>query len=269
MSALEFAYNDSVHPATGYTPFQLDMGRDPNTPIQFLLKGLIDKPALYHERHELIDPTIYLHKFTSQLNEVKARLLAKQTRQHEKLTHKGTVPIQFAPGDGVYVENPLTTHKAGMSTLDRRYDGPYPITERVAKNTYRVDFGQDFPTRHNVQNADKLIPYLNRRTGDTQMDVENEAPRQPHEPPDDWGTDPAPQARVRDLSAEAPYQKQLSVGTQLIRINTPEESTAKPEGCGIPERAIYEHALRLRVAENRGVALGGLGEYSPTSPYQP
>ena len=50
---------------------------------------------------------------------------------------------------------------------------------------------------------------------------------------------------------------------------TPEENSVKTEGCGVPERAIYEHALTLRVAENRGVALGGLGEYSPTSPYQP
>mmetsp|Transcript_28135 Transcript_28135/g.69277 ORF Transcript_28135/g.69277 Transcript_28135/m.69277 type:complete len:175 (-) Transcript_28135:51-575(-) len=51
-SVQEFGYNDSVNPATGYTLFQLDMGRDPNTPIQFLLKGVVDRPALYHQGHE-------------------------------------------------------------------------------------------------------------------------------------------------------------------------------------------------------------------------
>lgn len=34
LSALEFAYNNSVHPTTGYTPFELDLGYHPRQPHQ-------------------------------------------------------------------------------------------------------------------------------------------------------------------------------------------------------------------------------------------
>ena len=47
LSACEFAYNDSVHAATGFTPFQLANGRDPATPMQLLLHGAVQKPVLY------------------------------------------------------------------------------------------------------------------------------------------------------------------------------------------------------------------------------
>jgi transposase InsO family protein len=34
LSALEFAYNNSVHPTTGYTPFELNLGYHPRQPHQ-------------------------------------------------------------------------------------------------------------------------------------------------------------------------------------------------------------------------------------------
>lgn len=250
MSALEFAYNDSVHPATGYTPFQLDMGRDPNTPIQFLLKGVVDRPALYHQRHEMIDPTVYLQKYTAQLSKVKAQLADKQREQHQRLMHKGTIPIVYEPEDGVYVENPLTTHRPGMSTLDRRYDGPYRIIRRETINSYRVDFAGDFPGRYNVINVEKLIPYVNRLTGEATLPrdkpegggnartsnnhvneaqpdagdgdanhANREADREVTPPPHDWGSDPMPTPEESVGTAkELPYQKTLQVGSQMTRI---------------------------------------------------
>ena len=139
MSALEFAYNDSVHPLTGFTPFQLDTGRDPNTPMQFLLKGIIDRPALYHEQHELIDPTVYLHMYTAQLNGVKKQLAEKSYVAHQRLMNKGTIPIEYAPEDACMVKNPLTTHSPGMSKLDRRFDGPYKVIQKEGFSRYKID----------------------------------------------------------------------------------------------------------------------------------
>jgi hypothetical protein len=162
MSALEFAYNGNVHPATSFTPFQLDTGRDPNTPMQFLLKGIIDRPAMYHEQHELIYPTVYLHKYTAQLNGVKKQLAEKSYIAHQRLLDKGTITIEYAPNDACMVENPLTTHKPGMSTLDMRYDGPYEVIRKEGISKYRIDFKNlltcriDFPGRYQVLIQDKM-----------------------------------------------------------------------------------------------------------------
>ena len=236
MSALEFAYNDSVHPATGYTPFQLDTGRDPNTPMQFLLKGIIDRPALYHEQHELIDPTVYLHKYTSRLNGVKKQLAEKSYIAHQRLMNKGTVPIEYAAGDACMVENPLTTHSPGMSTLDRRYDGPYEVIRKEGISKYRIDFKNlvtgaiDFPGRYQILNQDKMIPFVNRDTGEQRMDSEtpqegeenganNGDEPEPLPPLDNWGADPAQRAHPpADKDKVIGFQKSITNATEVTRV---------------------------------------------------
>jgi hypothetical protein len=124
---------------TGFTPFQLDTGRDPNTPMPFLPKVIIDRPALPHEQPELIDPTVYLHKYTAQLNGVEKQLAEKSYVAHQRLMNKGTIPIEYAPEDACMVKNPLTTHSPGMSKLDRRFDGPYKVIQKEGFSRYKID----------------------------------------------------------------------------------------------------------------------------------
>jgi hypothetical protein len=117
---------------------------------------------------------------------------------------KGTIPIEYAPKDACTVENPLTTHKPCMSTLDKRYDGPYEVIQKEGISKYRIDLKNlstcrvYFPGRYQVLNQDKMIPYVNRDTGEQRMD--SETPQEgegngandgdepePLPPPDDWG----------------------------------------------------------------------------------
>jgi len=160
MSALEFAYNDGVHPLTGISPFQLDTGLDPNTPKQFLNKGIIDRPALYHERHDLIDPTVYLHKYTAQLNGVNKQLAENSYVAHQRLMNKGTIPVEYAPEDACMVESPLPTHSPGMTKLDWRHDGPYKVIQNEGISGYKIDFENlltgkiDLPGRYQILNQD-------------------------------------------------------------------------------------------------------------------
>ena len=44
LPAAEFAYNNSKQPSTGYTPFELDCGQHPSTPV-FLLSQRTSVPA--------------------------------------------------------------------------------------------------------------------------------------------------------------------------------------------------------------------------------
>ena len=172
LSAVEFAYNDSVHPVTGFTPFQLDMGRDPATPMQFLMQGVTRKPMLYATDGTPgnVDPTVYLHRFTENLHLAKQAMRSKLLQQHETLMRRHTVPVQYAPGDYAYVEHPdLHSHKQGgtmLPSLEERYMGPYKIQEKKGTGAYSVEF-PSYMRRHPVVNEEKLRPYIDRYTGES------------------------------------------------------------------------------------------------------
>ena len=166
LPAMEFAYNDSVHPATGYTPFQLDNGRDPSTPMQFLMHGVITRPALYKQYDSgLLDPSAYLQKFTTHIHKARQQLRQHQLSQWKRLQQRATLPILYEPGEYVWIQAYDNRDKDKIGSLMPRYEGPYRVIRRVSPNTYQLDFGKDHPRRHHTVNEEKLKPYLNRDTG--------------------------------------------------------------------------------------------------------
>jgi len=46
LAALEFAYNNSVHPSTSLTPFELDLGLHPKTPYSLIIETAKDVDAV-------------------------------------------------------------------------------------------------------------------------------------------------------------------------------------------------------------------------------
>ena len=137
VSAVEFAYNDSVHPYTGYTPFQLDMGRDPNTPMSILMHGVIQRPALYHGDDIRIDASEFMRRWSMNIHWAKQHLKSRQIVQHTQLQRRSTIPATFYPGDYALVE----TNKLKPKAMEERYTGPYKILSRAGENTYEVDYG--------------------------------------------------------------------------------------------------------------------------------
>ena len=216
LSAVEFAYNDSVHPATGFTPFQLDMGRDPATPMQFLMQGVTRKPTLYTTDGTPgnVDPTVYLHRFTENLHLAKQSLRSKLLQQHELIMKRHTVPVQYSPGDYAYVEHPdLHSHKQGgtmLPSLEERYMGPYKVQQKTGSGAYKVEF-PSFMRRHDTVNEEKLRPYVDRYTGESRPS--NERPSTPLATPADPATTP-------DSNARHQVQQQEYEETHFTR-NTP------------------------------------------------
>jgi hypothetical protein len=163
LPSVNFAYNDSIHPFTGYTPFQLDNGRDPNTPIKLIMHGILRRPTLFTDIDGYLNPSAFLSKIAHSIEVTKTRLRAKAQQQRNLLDQQKSVPIQYNNGDYAYLQNP-DKNTPGQKTLDPRYLGPYKILDHPTDNTYKLQF--PFGSRaHPVVNENKLIPYRNRDTG--------------------------------------------------------------------------------------------------------
>ena len=124
-----FAYRDSVHTATGFTPFQLLFGRDVRGPLSLLKAHLTDTTE------ETSSPRMFLEGLKERLhfawekvkeNDTTAKKCAK--RYYDKSAQMRS----FQPGDQVLVFEPST------DKLEPRWCGPYAVTDKLNDVTYRV-----------------------------------------------------------------------------------------------------------------------------------
>lgn len=120
--ALEYAYNDSVHAATGYTPFQLEYGQDPHSPLQLWLAQT--------DSAEKAEETEGGRSARSLVNSMRDALVAarKTIRAHQETytayqNKSRDLKTTIAPGDWVWVENQDKRNK-----LDPLYVGPFRVT---------------------------------------------------------------------------------------------------------------------------------------------
>ena len=163
--SLEFAYNDSVHPATGFTPFEIDMGRSPITPVRMLVHGFLARPALYREDSLGLDPTTYLQRIASTLQEAKGKIKVVLEKQR-LLMDKGHEGKDYESGDFVYMQHPRTG-TPGHLTMDARFVGPFEVVRKVGASAYELKLPHDMRHKHNVIHEAKLKPFRNRETGST------------------------------------------------------------------------------------------------------
>ena len=161
--AIEFAYNDSRHKATGFSPFELNSGRTPNTPVQMVLKGLLPRPSLLAQSEEHIDPTKLFHHIAHLLSQTKIKLRLASASQKTYLDSKKTFHI-FHVGDFVYMENPLLG-KPGFKSMDPRYFGPFEILAPVGASSFLLDLPREMNRRFPTIHESKLMPFKDRDTG--------------------------------------------------------------------------------------------------------
>lgn len=103
-------YNNSVHTATRYTPSFLLTGSDPD--------GLFSGESL-------VDARIIAFEFSK-------RDHALNSLHHD--SHRRDPVI--VPGEPVYVQ---AKHSLNRGMLDPRFEGPFPVVEKIGHTTYEVD----------------------------------------------------------------------------------------------------------------------------------
>ena len=131
--ACEYAYNDSIHPSTGYTPFQLDMGRHPNTPIALLMKKFSDV------RIDHTEPEVFLKEFAANISSTKARLNEMQKKQAKLLNSRTLQDHHYEVDEYVFMENPTVNDIRTLPALQERFLGPFRVMEVVQPGVYRLN----------------------------------------------------------------------------------------------------------------------------------
>jgi len=128
LTPLEFAYNNSVHRSTGYTPFYMLYGFHPHTPATLLNVRSSSAPAV-DDVLRTISSTIQLAKYNLHNAQHRQSVDANKRRRDEN----------FLVGEKVYVSTknfsnlPHTSRK-----LIQKYVGPYPIIAKIGESAYKL-----------------------------------------------------------------------------------------------------------------------------------
>ena len=154
--AVEFAINSHVNAASGFSPFVLDLGREPLTPAALL------RPATRSASAEG-PAALLIDKIRSVISAARDRLAIVQADGVARGLGNRVLSEQFAVGDQVLVARAAirdpNSADAGVPKLSSRFVGPFKVVQVMGPATYRLLL----PARircHPVFNVSKLKPFI-------------------------------------------------------------------------------------------------------------
>jgi hypothetical protein len=142
LTAVEFAYNNSVQASTGYTPFYLNYGRHSHTPLTLF------NPATSTNSVPLEERLAWLKQDIKWAKQAIAAAQQKQ-KQHADRTRRDAL---FNEGEEVLLstENLNIRYTGGRTPkLAPRYIGPFTVLKRLTPVAYRLSLLRSWRC-HNV-----------------------------------------------------------------------------------------------------------------------
>ena len=125
-----FAFRDSVHSSTGFTPFQLLFGRDMRGPMSLLREQLTGQTTGSRTVVEFVDnlkAKLYSAWEQAAENDGEAKARSK------KYFDRTATSRNFQTGNQVLVMSPSQSDK-----FEAQWAGPYTVQEKVTDVTYRI-----------------------------------------------------------------------------------------------------------------------------------
>jgi hypothetical protein len=176
LTSAEFAYNNSVQASTGFTPFYLNYGKDPYTPVRLL------QPAAAESASDPQVPatTSFVEKIESALQLAYENLKRAQERQTEQ-ANKDRRDHSFKVGDLVRLSTVNIRKTAyGMARkLMPRYVGPFSIIRQVSPVAFELELPPEYSGIHPIFHVSLFQPYHSRTT----PEITAEPPEHPEQPP--------------------------------------------------------------------------------------
>ena len=142
----EFAYNTSVNPSLGETPFFLNHGRHPTLPVAIA--------------HKLPSPAVeeYTQHLQNKIMEARDHLRRAQETRAKRL-EQGMRPSKLKVGDLVLLSTEHYNLQLPSQKLAPKWLGPLKVLELRGPNTVRVEIPPRFARLTPLQNVENLKPY--------------------------------------------------------------------------------------------------------------
>ena len=157
LPAMEFAYNNTKHTTTKQTPFFLDLGRHPQTPID----ARVD-PAKERKNKKLAVTYDYIMNIHTNIKRA-TDLIVEEQRQQKKQADKKRRDFTFKPGDVVLLRTKFFISKVDelrqKQKLANKWAGPFRITKQIRPVAYKLELPRTYRV-HNVFHVSLLKPNL-------------------------------------------------------------------------------------------------------------
>ncbi len=151
LATAQFAYNNAWQESINETPFFLNYGCHPRTPMSHGLPSPAQArvPAAYN----------FVKQMHASIEDAKRSLRAAQDRQ-KRYADEHRRDVEFTVGDKVLLSTRNIKLKAvGANKLMPKFIGPFAITDRINEVAYRLELPDNMKL-HNVFHVCLLKPYL-------------------------------------------------------------------------------------------------------------
>ena len=128
---LLFAYRDTPHTVTGFSPFSLLFGREVKGPLSLVHSSWLDGES------EGVEASVWLTALKKQMALMSAVVTEREKLAKAKMKEafdRHAREKSFSVGDSVLIRKPGLQGKLGDS-----WDGPYQILERISPLNYKIE----------------------------------------------------------------------------------------------------------------------------------
>jgi hypothetical protein len=159
LSALEMAYNASRHASTGFTPYELDIGFNPATPIDIALR--------LNANNTRPTVAVFFNQWTARLNKAQDNVEKAKARQ-QRHVNKHRRPNDLVVGDYVMLQinrGPQRRSIGPASKLGPRMEGPYRVKRLIGPVNVELEMN-DGDQRHPVVHVSQVRKFLSHAIDD-------------------------------------------------------------------------------------------------------